>query len=272
MGAPRRVAALSAVLALAWFAAAAAEDGGTCNTWDLSAVCSTDASRVGAGEPFNATITVRNAGDMPLVNVVLMLRGDLGARPTGDAPNPVQRVVERLEPGDSRDFSAAFVSDQVGVARIIGSTRDQIGWSGAGCACTVEVMGLPALGGQIADRRLPDATGIDGMFLVGETFRYVLTVSNDQGTAPTPDLKVVFSLPKELEFAGGSGERGVTVTGSAQTATTSSFVVGPKERTQVELRVKVLAAPPSNLVMTRASVQTVTGIELIQLSESTTLR
>ena len=43
----------------------------------------------------------------------------------------------------------------------------------------------------------------DGVFRVGNEFQYVVDVSNDGGTTATPDLKVVFSLPKEIEFAPG---------------------------------------------------------------------
>jgi hypothetical protein len=264
------LAALSLALACSAPRADAAEPA--CNRWDLDATCKTSVSRVGAGESFSATMTVKNSGDVALVNVVLLLRGDLGAKPTGDTPSPLQTVVERLEPGDSKEISGTFASDQVGVARIIGSTRDAIGWAAAGCACTVDVLGLPAIQSEIDDRPLAEGAVDVGTFYVGDTFRYVLTVGDDGGSAQTPDLKVVFTLPKELEFVSGTGEKGVTISGEGQSASTSPFSLAPKETLKIELRVKVLASPPSNFVQTRASIQTVTGIELEQKTESTTLR
>jgi hypothetical protein len=261
-----------ATLALPLVAALGDTPEPACNRWDLEATCTTSVPRVAAGEPFTATIQVRNAGDMPLVNVLLSLRGDLGARPTGETANPLQRVVERLEPGESQDLSGQFVSDQVGIARVIGGTRDATGWSASGCACTVDVVGLPALEASLADRPLQEGAAASGTFYVNDTFRYVLTVADDGGSSQTPDLKAVFTLPKELEFVSGSGDKGITVTGEGQTATTSAFVVVPKESLKVEIRVRVKGAPPSNFVQTRASIQTVTGIELAQQTESTTLR
>jgi hypothetical protein len=273
MPGPRRLVAVAALAALASVLpepAGAAEP--TCNKWDLEASCATSVPRVAAGEPFVATLTVKNTGDMPLVQVVLSLRPDLGARTVGDAPSPVRTTIERLEPGESKELTGTFTSDQVGLARIIGGTRDTTGWAAAGCACTVEVLGLPALESDLADMALTEGGGSVGQFFVGDMFRYVLTVSDDGGSAQSPDMKAVFTLPKELEFVSGSGDKQITVTGNGQTATTSPFFLTPKETVKIEVRVKVLAAPPSNLVQTRASIQTVTGIELEQQAESTTLK
>jgi hypothetical protein len=268
-----RLVAVAALVSFPWLGrspAGAAEPA--CNKWDLDATCTTSVTRVAAGEPFTATMTVKNTGDMPLVQVVLSLRPDLGAKTVGDVPSPIRTTVERLEPGESKELSGTFSSDQVGLARIIGGTRDTTGWAAAGCACTVEVLGLPALDSDLADLALTDGPNPVGQFFVGDIFRYVLTVSDDGGSAQSPDMKAVFTLPKELEFVSGTGEKGITVTGNGQSATSSAFVLTPKETVKIEVRVKVLAAPPSNLVQTRASIQTVTGIELEQQAESTTLK
>jgi hypothetical protein len=78
-----------------------------------------------------------------------------------------------------------------------------------------------------------------------------------------PDLKVIFSLPKELEFVSGSGNGGVQVTGSGQSASTNVFVLAPPNgRLHVELKVRVIGKPPGELVKARASIQTATGVEL----------
>jgi len=70
----------------------------------------------------------------------------------------------------------------------------------------------------------------------------------------------------------GAGDRGVTVTGGGQRAGSSSFVLAPDESQHFELVVKVIAVPPRHLVQTRASVLTVSGVELANETESTTLR
>ena len=51
-----------------------------------------------------------------------------------------------------------------------------------------------------------DSAGVEkGIFKVGEEFLYVLDVQNDVATQSTPPLKVVFSLPPELEFVSAHG-------------------------------------------------------------------
>jgi hypothetical protein len=85
-------------------------------------------------------------------------------------------------------------------------------------------------------------------------------------------MRVVWDLPQELEIVSGTGDRGVTVTGEAQRAESSDFVLAPDEVQRFELVVKVLAVPPRHLVQTRASVMTAAGQELATETESTTLR
>ena len=132
------------------------------------------------------------------------------------------------------------------------------------------VIGLPAIQSEMTDK---DTAGAEkGIFTVGEEFLYVLDVQNDVGTTSTPDLKVIFSLPKELEFVSGTGDRGVTIAGSGQTATSTGFTLATNEIEHMTIRVKASAAPPSNFVQTRASVQTTGGIEVAEESESTTIK
>src|SRR5262249_44807155 len=152
-----------------------------------------------------------------------------------------------------------------------GSAKDSLGWASGSCACSVEVNGLMAISSDMTDKAL-DGTE-QGVFKVGEEFLYVLVVGNDGGTAKTPELKVVFGLPKELEFVSGKGTDGITVTGWGRSATTSAFVLGaPAGKATIEFRVKAVASPPSQLVKAVASIQTTTGVELASETESTTIK
>ncbi len=269
----RNVLALALFLSAVPFAVAAPRAGGDepqCNRWDMEVVCETQPSRGIVGDPFKATVTVKNTGDKALANVTLSLRGDLGARCVDGGQTEVKTLIEKLEPGETKQISADFVSDTVGNARVIGGARDALGWAAANCACIVDIIGLPAIQSEMVDK---DVSGNEkGIFVVGESFTYVLSVENDVGSTVTPDLKVVFTLPRELEFVSGKMDNNGTVTGSGQSATTSTFVLAPNKVQRVELMVKAVAAPPSNLVQTRASIQTVGGVEVAEETESTTLK
>ncbi len=240
----------------------------SCSRWDVEVSCATNPPRVIVGDPFTATVTVRNSGDSELANVTLQLRGDLGAK--ADDPAAGQKIVEKLAPGATAELSAVFRSNVVGPTRVLGGARDAQGWAAANCACTVDVIGLPAIQSEMTDK---DPTGAEkGIFSVGEEFLYVLDVQNDVGTTVTPDLKVVFSLPKELEFLSGTGDRGITISGSGQSATSTPFTLATNEVAHMTIRVRASAAPPSNFVQTKASIQTTGGIEVAEESESTTIK
>ena len=175
----------------------------SCSKWDLEVSCATNPSRVIVGDPFTATVTVRNSGDTELTNVTLQLRGDLGAKP--DDPTNGQKVIEKLAPGASTDISSVFRCGTVGPTRVLGGAHDAQGWAASNCACTVDVIGLPAIQSEMTDK---DTSGAEkGIFQVGEEFLYVLDVQNDVGTTATPDLKVIFALPKELDFVNDFSSR-----------------------------------------------------------------
>ena len=267
----RRFTLGMAVLAAAFLAspvriASAVEP--SCSKWDLEVSCTTNPSRVIVTDPFTATVTVRNSGDSELANVTLQLRGDLGAKP--DDPAAGQKIIEKLAPGATAEISAVFRCGTVGPTRVLGGARDAQGWAASNCACTVDVIGLPAIQSEMTDK--DPAGGEKGIFEVGEEFLYVLDVQNDVGTTVTPDLKVVFALPKELDFVSGTGDRGVTIAGSGQSATSTPFTLATNEIVHLAIRVRASAAPPSNFVQSRASIQTTGGIEVAEESESTTIK
>jgi hypothetical protein len=241
----------------------------SCHRLDMEVTCSVASPSVLVGDPFKAAAQVTNTGDMPLINVTFALRGKSGTRQVGD--EPLQVTIDKLEPGETRELRGVFTSDGVGERRIDASAREERGWAAAGCYCGVLVEGLPALQVEMIDEDIKRQKA--GVFEKGESFIYLLVVENDVGTAITPDLKVTWGLPDELEFVSGTGDRGVTVTGSGKQAESSSFVLAPNEVQRFELVVKCVGVPANHLVQTRASVvATDSGQELATETESTTLR
>jgi hypothetical protein len=265
-----RLAPIGAFFLLASLLAATpvkgADDG--CHRLDMEVTCQVAQTSPLVGDPFQASARVTNTGDVPLANVTLALRGRSGVRQVGN--EPLQVVIEKLEPGESRDIRGTFVSDDVGERRIDASAREERGWAAAGCFCGVVVEGLPALQLEMIDLNIKREK--EGIFELGQNFVYVLVVENDVGTAITPDLRVVWTLPPELEFVSGTGDRGVTVSGGGQSAESTDFVLAPNEVQRFELVVKAISVPPTKLVQTRASVVTSNGTELATETESTTLR
>jgi uncharacterized repeat protein (TIGR01451 family) len=259
-----------AAVALAGGSRAAAEEGG-CQRWDLEVVCTTSAPQVNLGDEFSATATVRNTGDTALVNVTLTLRGDQGA-PCISGEGPLLKItVERLEPGDSKQVTGRFLPENLGVARVLGGARDSLGWATANCACTVNVVGLVAIQSDMLDK---DVAGKEkGIFRVGESIVYALEVQNDGGSGATPSLKVVVTLPKELRFVSGKGPAGMKFQANGSTVESTPFVlVPPDQKATIEITVKVAAKPPVAFVKTRASIQTLSGVELAGETESTTIQ
>lgn len=257
-----------AAAALAARPTTAAEPG--CGRWVVEVACETTPARVVVGDPFTATLTVKNGGTMDLLKVTVALKGELGAKGVGGAPSTVSHTIEKLAPGESKQVTSTFACDVVGTARVTGGARDGDGFTASNCFCTVDMIGLPAIQSEMTDK---DVDGAEkGIFAVGEEFLYVLDVQNDVGSTVTPDLKVVFALPAELAFVSGTADGGVKVTGDGQAASSSAFALVPNQVVKVTLRVKATARPASNLVMTRASIQTTGGVEVAQETESTTIR
>jgi hypothetical protein len=243
----------------------------TCQRWNIEVACSVSAPAVVIGESFTATVVAKNTGDTALSNVTIRVRADQGAPCVAGQGASTSLLVEKLEAGETKTLTAKFVTEGMGTARILGSARDSLGWAAGNCACTVEVYGLPAIQTEMTDK---DAAGAEkGIFRVGEEVVYHLSVENDQGSSVTPELRVLLSLPKELAFVSGSSDTKATVTGEGQAGETTTFtLVPPNAKVSFQFRVKVLAAPPSQLVKVKAVVQTPGGVALATEVESTTIQ
>ena len=268
--------ALAALLGLTLATAAplVGEDGGAqdndCHRLGMEVTCTVEPSKVIlVGDPFEVTATVRNTGNIALANVTFALAGGEGIMHVGGDDLRIQ--IPKLEAGETRQITSRFMSDGVGERRVNASAREERGWAAAGCICGVLIKGLPALQVEMID--VDNARQPKGIFDEGEEFIYILQVENDVGTANTPELKVVWELPPELEFVSGTGDRGAIVTGSARSAESSAFDLRPTQVQNFDLVVRVKSVPPTNLVQARAAVVTASGgQELATETESTTVK
>lgn len=258
---------------LAWSLApapAAHAEEDACQQWALTVTCTTSAPKVSLGQEFSATATVKNTGNVPLANVTLTLKGDQGA-PCISGPGPsIKITIEKLEPGDSKQVTGRYLPENVGVARILGNAHDSLGWAVGNCACTVQVEGLISLSTGMTDKDL--AGNEKGVFLVGESFLYVLDVANEGASGATHELKIVLTVPKELEFVSGKGSEGMKFTANGATVESSPFVLAPNEKLHVTYTMHVLSKPPVSFLKTTASIQTMNGVEIARETESTTIQ
>ena len=126
---------------------------------------------------------------------------------------------------------------------------------------------LAALQVELVDQK---PSGVEaGIFKVGETVRYNLKVSHDDGSTGMKDLKVIFTLPPELKFVSGTGN-GVSVTGTAQNAESGVFQLAIGEVKELQVMAQVVSVSPTNMIQMIASVQGSDGAELARETESTT--
>lgn len=250
--------------------AAMGAEGKECERMALEVACAVSPSRtVLVGDPFRATATVRNTGNVDIQDLVISLESGPGVNHIGSGE--LHLVMDLLPAGQTQVLEATFVGEQWGECRITASARNKLSSAAAGCICTMLVVGLPALQVEMIDT---DEAGREkGVFEVGELVRYALQVQNDVGTAATPELRVVWTLPPELIFVSGSGEGSVELTGSGRTARSGPFTLARDQVWNCEVLVRVLAVSPSNLVQTAAVVETATGAQPLAIeSESTTLK
>ena len=135
--------------------------------------------------------------------------------------------------------------------------------------CAPPPAALTALQVEMEDKA---ATGeAAGVFAVGDVVRYDLRIVSDEGSKALDGLKVVFSLPAELEFVSGGGQ-GLEVMGSGQSAQSASFDLPLGSEVALHVLCRVTAVPETNLTQLSASVQDAEGNELAVESESTTLK
>jgi uncharacterized repeat protein (TIGR01451 family) len=217
------------------------------------------------GEQANFTVRVTNVGDGPAESCMVQVT-------TGDCLGNITRAfnVGPLAAGAvwTQDFAAMGTS--VGDC-VVSADSD----CGARCQIRQDVQlrvtGLPALQVEMTDKGLDGSE--EGIFVVGETFVYRIVVENDVGTEATPEMRVDWRLPPELEFVSGRSDLGTTVSGSGTQAQSAGFTLDVNAAITFELQVRVLSAPANGLVKTHAIVyRQMDDAELASESESTTLK
>lgn len=240
-----------------------------CPCRDLVVTCTATPRVTIIGDPFEFCATVESVGATTLENIRLTITGCPNT--TLDPGQELVITIPKLARGETHTHCVKFRCKVPGECRLTAHAMDSTQIAAAGCICTAFCKGLPALQLEMIDTAIDRSPA--GIFRVGETFMYRLQVENDVGSALTPDMVVSFELPPELEFVRGRAERGVTVSGSGQAASSSRFVLRPNQRLRMEIEVKVLKVPPRVLVAARATVVADgSGIELATETESTTLR
>lgn len=270
MGPLKLAASVMAVIALILTTTThvAAEDD-PCLCRDLVVTCSVTPRTVVMGDPFEFCTTVTSVGATPLENVRVTITGCPKA--VAEPNQKLVVIVPRLAQGETFTHCVKFRCTKVGECRLTAHAVDSTGIAAAGCLCSSFCKGLPALQLEMIDTAIDRSA--KGIFRLGETFMYRLSIENDVGSALTPDLVVNFSLPPELTFVRGRADGGVTISGSGQAATSSRFVLRPNQKFIMEFECKVIKVPTRSLVQARAVVAAQpSGLELSTESESTTLR
>jgi hypothetical protein len=247
----------------------AAEDDDPCLCRDMIVTCTVKPKTAVLGDPFEFCATVKSVGAVTLENVRLALRGCDRAKMLPNQKMVV--VIPKLATGETYTHCVKFVCQEVGECVLSAHAVDSTKIAASGCVCTAICRGLPALQIEMIDTAIDGSP--KGIFRLGEEFLYVLEVQNDVGSALTPDLRVNWTLPPELEYVRGVGDGGATVSGAGQSCSSSMFVLRPNQVQRFQVVCRVIQVPPRNLVQTRASVaMDANGQELAVETESTTLK
>ena len=266
---PRIAARTAAVLCLLLAAVSASAEDDPCLCRDMVVTCTAQPRASVLGDPIEFCATVESVGATTLENIRLTIQGCPKARPVEGAELTV--VIPTLAKGETFTHCVKFTCTEVGECRLTAHAVDASGIAAAACVCSAFCKGLPALQLEMIDTagdRSPK-----GIFKLGEEFLYRLSVENDVGSALTPDLRVSWTLPPELEFVRGTSEGGATISGAGQAAASSTFVLRPNQKIIMEVLCRVVDVPARSLVQTRASVVADPGgIELAVETESTTLK
>lgn len=201
--------------------------------------------RVVSRRPMQICLTVRNSGGAaePAVEVLLPVpegtRFESATEGGGVTEGRVRWTVGALKPGASRVLCVQLRRDEPGVVALAPRAEGKCA-PGATAACTVTVMGIPAVLLEVVD--------VEDPVPVGQWVTYEIRVTN-QGSAAIPRVRLECSVPENQEFVSGEGETEVAAEGrEVRMAPLESLP--PKQ--EATWRVTVLARGPGD---TRFSVR-----------------
>lgn len=247
----------------------ASDEDDPCLCRDLVVTCTVKPKSVVLGDPFEFCATVKSVGAVTLEDVRLAIRGCPKAKALPDQELTI--VIPKLATGETHTHCVKFACQDLGECRVSAHAVDSTRIAASGCICRAICRGLPALQLEMIDTALDGAP--QGIFRLGEEFLYVLRVENDVGSALTPDLRIDWVLPPELEFVRGTGDGEATVSGAGQSCNSSMFVLRPDQVLDFQIVCRVIDVPARSLVQTRAAVvMDANGQELATETESTTLK
>jgi uncharacterized repeat protein (TIGR01451 family) len=194
------------------------------------------------GKKTTYTVRVKNAGELPLENVMLTYVVPDGFRLTTTDANPVvqatysEPVLGALQPGESKDVSVCLRPTRTGTATFnatVTASRD----TKAVADCRTVVEGIPAMRMEVADLDDPVEKG-------GET-TYEIRVTNT-GSKADENVMVACDLPPQLEYVWASGPvKPITKPGGARVGRVEFeplAELAPKTEAVYRLKVKAVEA------------------------------
>lgn len=152
------------------------------------------------GRPGSFEITVRNDGDGPAKDTIVVDDISAGARAVEATEGGqisggrVSWNLGTLEPGASRSMSVTVMSNQIGVVRNTAFAKAYCGEATA--EATMNIEGVPAILLEVIDVHDP--------IEVGGTETYEIVVTN-QGTAPDTGVVIQVTLPPEFDYVSADG-------------------------------------------------------------------
>jgi len=164
------------------------------------------------GRPATYEMTVRNTGDAPAKNTVLVDTIDVGARFTeasdqGQASGgKVTWNLGTLEPGTSRSVTVTLVMTQ---RKTVSNTATVTAYCAqASTSASTVVKGIPALLLEVVD--------VEDPIEVGSNVTYIIAITN-QGSAEGENIAIQCELPEEQEFVSAEGPTPDTIKGKIVT-------------------------------------------------------
>jgi len=164
------------------------------------------------GRPISYKITVKNTGDAPARDTVLVDRMPAGAEFVSATDSPQQGQgtltwrVGTLAPGESKTVEVSLRSNVAGTLKNVATATAVC--ADANASGSTDVKGVPAILLEVVD--------VDDPIEVGATERYIITVTN-QGSAPDTNIRIVVELPSQLEYISSEGPTQATADGKTVT-------------------------------------------------------